>query len=184
MAEARKVNGMNPYETTYEYDRNAVRSVEPARRPEQNPVTVPQRLPQPVTRPAPEEAPRRRISLLYVAALVLGVILFSSIISMRGELTELAIKTYDLKTDILSLQKEQSALQLALNEQMTQVELEDYAVNTLGMVKATDASISYLRYHNDAEFEINENADTDDSIWGLVWGTVRSGAEKVWSFIN
>ena len=184
MAEARKINGVNPYETAYEYDRNAVRTVEPARRPEQTPVTVPQRLPQPFTRPAPEEAPRRRISLLYVAALVLGVVLFGNIISRRGELTDLAIKTYDLQTDITSLQKEQSALQLALNEQMTQVELEDYAVNTLGMVKATDASISYLRYHTDADFEISETVETDNSIWGLVWGTLRKGAETVWSFIN
>ena len=168
--------------STYEYDQNAVRvnTAEPA--PVQTPVTAPRELPRVLPDARPERAPKRHISFLYVAALVIGVILFSNIISMHGELTALSIKTHQLKTEITAMGKEQSALQLELNRVMNQNEIEEYAVANLGMVKATGESISYLNYQNETVFEIAE--ETDNGIFGTIFSGIKSAAQTVWSFIN
>lgn len=165
----------------YEYDQNAVRV------PEQQPTPAsarsPQRLPKAVPQSAPQEAPHRRISLLYIAVLVIGVVLFGKIISMRAEMTQLAVKSQSLNSAIASMQKDQSALRLALNNQMTQKEIEEYAENTLGMVKAGDGDISYLRYHNDAVYEIAEDSQSS-GVADLLWKRLKSGVGAIWNFIN
>lgn len=168
----------------YEYDHNAVRVPERQPAPSHRPARVPQKLPRVAPQTLPEQKPRRRISFLYIAALVIGVVLFGNIISMRGQLTALAVKTHELKTGITSMEKEQSALKLALNEKMTQVEIEEYAVDTLGMVKADSASISYLRYHNDEVYEIADGNAGDNGIADVLWERLKNGAMKIWSFIN
>ena len=168
----------------YEYDQNAVRvnTAEPA--PVQTPATAPRELPRVLPDARPERAPKRRISFLYVAVLVIGVVLFSNIISMHGELTALSIKTHQLKTEITSMEKEQSALQLELNRVMNQNEIEEYAVSNLGMVKATGESISYLNYQNETVYEIAEVEESDSGIFGTILSGIESAAQTVWSFIN
>ena len=168
----------------YEYDHNAVRvtSAEPA--PAQSPVYVPQTQPRILPDARPERAPKRRVSLLYVAVLVIGVILFSNIISMHGELTALSIKTHQLKSEIIEMEKEQSALRLELNEVMNQNEIEDYAIHTLGMVKATGESISYLNYQNDTVFELAETAGAPEGFWDTVAAGADGVWQTIWSFIN
>lgn len=168
----------------YEYDHNAVRVPATRPAPDRRPARVPQKLPKIAPQALPDQKPRRKISFLYIAVLVIGVVLFGNIISMRGQLTALAIKTHELKTGITSMEKEQSALKLALNEKMTQVEIEEYAVNTLGMVKASDANVSYLSYHNDAVYEIAADNGGQNGILDVLWERLKSGAMKVWSFIN
>ena len=163
----------------YGYDQNAVRV--PVQQPETEPARRPERVPMP--KAVPQEAPRRRISLLYIAVLVIGVVLFGNIISMRAQLTQLAVDSQGLRSGISSMRKDQSALRLALNNKMTQVEIEEYAVNTLGMVKATDSDVSYLSYHNDAVYEI-AGGSQPTGVTGLLWQAVKNGAEKIWNFIN
>ena len=168
----------------YEYDQNAVRvnTAEPA--PVQTPVTTPRELPRVLPDVRPERAPKRRISFLYVAVLAIGVILFANIISMHGELTALSIKTHQLKSEIIEMEKEQSALQLELNQVMNQNEIEEYAVSTLGMVKATGESISYLNYQNETVFELAETTESSDGVFESILAGIENAAAKVWSFIN
>ena len=188
MAEARRRVSNHPVSDVdinlYEYDHNAVRVPVQEPVPVRKPARVPQKLPRIAPQPATDRKPRRKISVLYIAVLVIGVVLFGNVISMRGQLTSLAIKTHELKTGITNMEKEQSALKLALNEKMTQVEIEEYAVNTLGMVKADADDISYLRYHNDEVYEIAEGGDSGSGILDVLWERLKSGAMKVWSFIN
>lgn len=165
----------------YEYDHNAIRI--PEQQPSPAPVRSPQRLPKAVPQSVPREVPHRRISLLYIVVLVIGVVLFGKIISMRAEMTQLAVKSQTLNSAISSMQKDQSALRLALNNQMTQKEIEEYAENVLGMVKAGDEDISYLRYHNDAVYEIAED-NQSTGVADLLWKRLKSGVESIWNFIN
>ena len=171
-------------EPVYEYDQNAVRvnTAEPA--PVQTPVTTPRELPRVLPDARPERAPKRHVSFLYVAVLVIGVILFANMISMHGELTALSIKTHQLKSEIIEMEKEQSALQLELNQVMNQNEIEEYAVSNLGMVKATGESISYLHYQNEAVFELADTAETPNGVFETILAGIENAAGKVWSFIN
>lgn len=171
-------------EPIYEYDQNAVRvnTAEPA--PVQTPVTTPRELPRVLPDARPARAPKRHVSFLYIAALVIGVILFSNIISMHGELTALSIKTHQLKSEIIEMEKEQSALQLELNQVMNQNEIEEYAVSNLGMVKATGESISYLSYRNETIFELADTAKAPSGVFETILAGIENAAAKVWSFIN
>ena len=82
------------------------------------------------------------------------------------------------------MEKEQSALQLELNQVMNQNEIEEYAVSTLGMVKATGESISYLNYQNETVFELAETTESSDGVFESILAGIENAAAKVWSFIN
>lgn len=170
-------------EADYSYDRNAVRK--PAPKEEPQVVVRPSRRPAevPSARPRPRHAARRRVSVLYMAVVLAGALFLGSIISMYSQLTEISIASSKLKNEITSLSKQQSALQYQINQKMPLLDIDEYAVNQLGMVKAEESDIIYIENDNTESFEVADRSAVGGVV-GYILEKLESCAETVWSFIN
>lgn len=130
-----------------EREGNAAPAVDPQiqEQPRRNVVEMPER-PEPEHQPKPQPKPKRSLFKMIAAALCFGVIFATAISAVYSEvlLTEL---TEDI-TKTSQLLDEAKSLEIQLNMQaaqkMTDAEVEEYAVQRLGMSKLSNAQVTYL----------------------------------------
>jgi hypothetical protein len=112
-----------------------------------------------------------------------GTLLLGSIISMYSQLTEISLSSSKLKSEIASMEKQRSALQYEINLKMPLLDIDEYAKNELGMVKADESNVTYLENGNTESFEIADNHGIG-GLTGYLLDKLEGCAKTVWSFIN
>ena len=111
-------------------------------------------IPEPEVRERPHEKvnvrtktkalPKQGISLFAVAGWACVIVLAVSLITSYIELNVIANESYELKETIEALQMEETRLQIEYESTFRLDEVEEYATNMLGMVRADNDQIKYL----------------------------------------
>ncbi len=167
---------------TYQYDFNAARV--PSVAPETEPVRLPNRwAPQHAPQRETEQEPRRAVNWLFICGVVVIAVIVVRLLGMYAEITAISAKTSQLKNDIALMEKQQSSLNLELNKMMPWVELEEYAVEKLGMQKATANNVTYLQHETDEVFELAAPTEENKAA-AWIRQTFSDIADTVWNFIN
>ena len=92
------------------------------------------------------------LSIAVIVSLVIGVIYTNSAITQT---TNQIAKTQDVITE---LESEKAYLEFTLESRMSLDEIEDYAVNVLGMVKMDSTQVEYIEIESENKTEFsNEN---------------------------
>ena len=78
-----------------------------------------------------------------VAVVLLSLV--GSVLFSRAQLTVLAIQEEAAENRLSQLKSENVRLQSAIAQKMTMDEIEEYAVNRLGMVKSSRSQITYVK---------------------------------------
>ncbi|MBQ2775586.1 MAG: hypothetical protein IJF40_06855 [Clostridia bacterium] len=86
----------------------------------------------------------KRIAKIVVVAVVL-LALVGSVLLSRAQLMVLALEEEAALTTLSQQKSENVRLQSALAQKMTMEEIENYAVNRLGMVKSSNSQITYIK---------------------------------------
>ena len=89
------------------------------------------------------EANKRIAKIVVVAAVLLALV--GSVLFSRAQLMVLALEEEAAQTRLSQQKSENVRLQSALTQKMTMEEIENYAVNRLGMVKSSNSQITYLK---------------------------------------
>ena len=89
------------------------------------------------------EANKRIAKIVVVAVVLLSLV--GSVLFSRAQLTVLAIQEEAAENRLSQLKSENVRLQSALAQKMTMDEIEEYAVNRLGMVKSSRSQITYVK---------------------------------------
>ncbi len=92
------------------------------------------------------------VSIAAMFALVIGVI------ATNAAITTYTTKIANEETQITRLESEKSYLEFTLESRMTLSEIEDYAVNTLGMVKMDSAQKKYVELESENAIVVSESA--------------------------
>ena len=97
---------------------------------------------------------KKMLSALSVAlffALVIGVV------STNAAITTYTTKIADENERITLLESEKSYLEFTLESKMTLDEIEDYAINTLGMVKMDSSQKKYVELESENKIVVNDS---------------------------
>jgi len=89
------------------------------------------------------EANKRIAKIVVVAAVLLALV--GSVLFSRAQLMVLALEEETAQTRLSQQKSENVRLQSALTQKMTMEEIENYAVNRLGMVKSSNSQVTYLK---------------------------------------
>lgn len=89
------------------------------------------------------EANKRIAKIVVVAVVLLSLV--GSVLFSRAQLTVLAIQEEAAENRLSQLKSENVRLQSAIAQKMTMDEIEEYAVNRLGMVKSSRSQITYVK---------------------------------------
>ena len=111
-------------------------------------------IPEPEVRERPQEKvnvrtktkalPKQGISLFAVAGWACVIVLAVSLLTSYIELNVIANESYELKETLEALQMEETKLQIEYESTFRLDEVEEYATNMLGMVRADNNQIKYL----------------------------------------
>ena len=95
------------------------------------------------------------LSLAVLLALVLGVV------ATNASITSYTTKIADEQEAIVQLESEKSYLEFTLESRMSLDEIEDYAINTLGMVKMDSSQKKYVELESENKIVVSDNAVTE-----------------------
>lgn len=87
---------------------------------------------------------RQGISLFAVAGWACVAVLAVALLMSYIELNTIANESYELSSELAELQAEETRLMIAYESTFQLDEIEEYAVNMLGMVRADNGQIKYL----------------------------------------
>ena len=95
------------------------------------------------------------VSIAVMFALIIGVI------STNASITAYSTKIADEQEMITQLESEKSYLEFTLESRMSLDEIEDYAINTLGMVKMDSSQKKYVELESENKIVVSENTVTE-----------------------
>ena len=87
---------------------------------------------------------KRGISLFGAVGSILAIVLVLFTFRERVALTELSDRVSTVRAELAELEEERSALLIARETAISLEELEDYAVNTLGMVRPDARNLRWI----------------------------------------
>lgn len=93
---------------------------------------------------------RGGISLFGVVGSILAVVLVLCTFRERVALTTLSDQVFNTRAALTELEAEQTALLIARETAISLDELEDYAVNTLGMVRPDVRNLRWIKSGSDS----------------------------------
>ena len=107
-------------------------------------------------------APKQGISLFAVAGWACAIVLAVSLLMSYIELNIIANESYELKETLEALQVEETKLKIEYESTFRLDEVEEYATNMLGMVRADRDQIKYLSNNSvdKAVVVANNNVET------------------------
>ena len=95
------------------------------------------------------------ISIAVLFALIIGVI------ATNASITAYSTKIADEQVMIVQLESEKSYLEFTLESRMSLDEIEDYAINTLGMVKMDSSQKKYVELESENRIVVSDNTVTE-----------------------
>lgn len=106
------------------------------------PKTKPKQIPQAASRPAAHAQMVVRPAAVVLALISLAVWVFT--LQVKTEISQAQTEVYRLESELAVVQQEQDDLRIRYESAFCFTELEDYAVNMLGMQRPRDEQIFYL----------------------------------------
>ncbi len=91
------------------------------------------------------------LSIAIAISMIIGVVYTNSCI------TEIATGITDVQKQITELESEKAYLNFTLESRMSLNDIENYAVNVLGMVKMDSAQVEYVEVESENKVELNQN---------------------------
>jgi len=99
-----------------------------------------------------KKAFRTALSVLSIAVVVSMII---GIIYTNSQITEITTNISQVQNDITELESEKAYLEFTLESRMSLSEIEDYAVNVLGMVKMDSTQVEYIEIESENKVELS-----------------------------
>ena len=93
----------------------------------------------------------RALSLAVILSMIIGVIYTNS------QITEITTDIATVQSEITELESEKAYLEFTLESRMSLSEIEDYAVNVLGMVKMDSTQVEYIEIESENKVELNSD---------------------------
>ncbi|MBE6895144.1 MAG: hypothetical protein E7483_06055 [Ruminococcaceae bacterium] len=91
------------------------------------------------------------LSIAVVVSMIIGVIYTNS------QITEITTNISQVQREITELESEKAYLEFTLESRMSLNEIEDYAVNVLGMVKMDSTQVEYIEIESENKVELNSD---------------------------
>ena len=91
------------------------------------------------------------LSIAIAISMIIGVVYTNSCI------TEITTGITDVQKQITELESEKAYLNFTLESRMSLNDIENYAVNVLGMVKMDSAQVEYVEVESENKVELNQN---------------------------
>lgn len=112
---------------------------------------------------------KKSLAVLQVATLLAAT---WGLISVQSNITDYVCKTSEIEQEITILESEKTYYEFAYNNRMSLSEIENYAVNNLGMIKSDLANVHYLELNDENAVIIsNEPATEIEAIMLHFWNT-------------
>ncbi|MBQ7284542.1 MAG: hypothetical protein IJW74_06840 [Oscillospiraceae bacterium] len=99
-----------------------------------------------------KKAFRTALNILSIAVIVSMII---GIIYTNSQITEITTNISDVQSQITELESEKAYLEFTLESRMSLNEIEDYAVNVLGMVKMDSTQVEYIEIESENKVEFS-----------------------------
>ena len=90
------------------------------------------------------------LSIAVIVSMIIGIIYTNS------QITEITTNISDVQSEITELESEKAYLEFTLESRMSLNEIEDYAVNMLGMVKMDSTQVEYIEIESENKVEFSE----------------------------
>lgn len=103
----------------------------------------------------------RTLSLAIIGSLIIGIVYTNS------QITEITTDISSVQSEITELESEKAYLEFTLESRMSLNEIEDYAVNVLGMVKMDSTQVEYVEIESENKVEFsgdNLSAKIEDAV--------------------
>ncbi|MBQ6928771.1 MAG: hypothetical protein IJN27_00490 [Oscillospiraceae bacterium] len=91
----------------------------------------------------------RALSLAVILSMIIGVIYTNS------QITEITTDIATVQSEITELESEKAYLDFTLESRMSLNEIEEYAVNVLGMVKMDSTQVEYIEIESENKVEFS-----------------------------
>ena len=114
-----------------------------------------------VKKTARRASPAKIIVMLAAVLAIASMMIYNQVV-----LTELNDQTTTLNTELEKLQSEKIQKSTELESQMSLKNIEEYAVNNLGLVKMDQSQVEYVDLESGNKVEVKQQQD--DSFWGSI----------------
>ena len=114
-----------------------------------------------VKKTARRASPAKIIVMLAVVLAIASMMIYNQVV-----LTELGDQTTTLNAELEKLQSEKIQKSTELESQMSLKNIEEYAVNNLGLVKMDQSQVEYVDLESGNKVEVKQQQD--DSFWGSI----------------
>lgn len=114
-----------------------------------------------VKKTARRASPAKIIVMLAAVLAIASMMIYNQVV-----LTELNDQTTTLNAELEKLQSEKIQKSTELESQMSLKNIEEYAVNNLGLVKMDQSQVEYVDLESGNKVEVKQQQD--DSFWGSI----------------
>lgn len=122
--------------------------------------------------PRDESIPRQSVSLLAITGVMAAVVLLIFALMAHVQFTQISAEAQALQSQLSVLAEENSKLTIAYESALNLTEIEDYAINTLGMQKPHSDQIHYV------------NSAAQDKATILTSGETAKGGDLISSLLE
>ena len=117
------------------------------------------------------------VGFIFYAAIVTLVLMF--VVYSYSVVNDTTYEIGELETKLSEAKEENERLSLKLEERNNLADIEQYATETLGMVKSTDVIKHYVNVNGGDEIEINENVG-ESTYLGAVLDSLKTSVGKIY----
>ncbi|MBR5521344.1 MAG: hypothetical protein IKU54_05040 [Oscillospiraceae bacterium] len=101
----------------------------------------------------------KRILNIFSMAVMLALVI--AVVATNASITAYSTKIADEQAAIVQLESEKSYLEFTLESRMSLNEIENYAINTLGMVKMDATQKKYVELESENKIVVSDNSVTE-----------------------
>ena len=112
-------------------------------------------------------SPVKVAAIIAVVLAITGMMIYSQVV-----LTELGAQTTELNAELEKLQSENVRKTTELEGKMSLKNIEEYAVDELGLVKQEQSQVEYVNLSGGNKVEIKQKLD--DSLWGKIKQSIQN----------
>ena len=92
-----------------------------------------------------------------VLSIAIAISMIIGVVDTNSCITEITTGITDVQKQITELESEKAYLNFTLESRMSLNDIENYAVNVLGMVKMDSAQVEYVEVESENKVELNQN---------------------------
>lgn len=112
-------------------------------------------------------SPVKVAAIIAVVLAITGMMIYSQVV-----LTELGAQTTELNAELEKLQSENVRKTTELEGKMSLKNIEEYAVDELGLIKQEQSQVEYVNLSGGNKVEIKQKQD--DSLWGKIKQSIQN----------